>query len=114
MDKSLYKKLLWKKINIARKNREMSWARLAMLIGIDRRCLCTMRGAMSEPRASRCLTIAQVLGLTVDELLDPRIDIPETFRTDPENRFYPPRRAAEYWKCKEDIQEEAESKANMH
>lgn len=96
LDRQSYRELLWKKIDIARRNAGMSWARLARLMGINRRNLCDMKSKKCEPRPSRCLTIATILGITCDELIDPRIEIPETFRTDPNNVYYPANVEARY------------------
>ena len=64
-----------------------------------------MRANKTEPRPSRCLEIAGVLGLTCDELLDPRIDVPETWRTDPENKFFPANSAARFWERRRELAE---------
>ena len=64
----------------------MSQASMAKLIGINRRNLCDMKAKKCEPRPSRCLTIAIILWIACDELIDPRIEIPETFRTNHNNQ----------------------------
>ena len=74
----------------------MSQASMAKLIGINRRNLCDMKAKKCEPRPSRCLTIAIILWIACDELIDPRIEIPETFRTNHNNRYYPANVEARY------------------
>lgn len=105
LDRDSYKELLWKKIDTARKNKSLSWTRFSRLLGLNRRTVCLMRANKTEPRPSRCLEIAGVLGLTCDELLDPRIDVPETWRTDPENKYFPANSAARFWERKREIAE---------
>jgi len=58
------------RIRQAREQADISQAELARRIGISKNAMNTIEGGQSDPRVSRIVAIARVLGLSTDTLLD--------------------------------------------
>ena len=53
-----------------RKKRRLSQEKLAEMVGVDRSNVAKWEAGVHKPRADMLLTLARVLGCTVDELLN--------------------------------------------
>lgn len=58
------------RIRKAREQADISQAELARRIGISKNAMNTIEGGQSDPRVSRIVAIARVLGVSTDTLLD--------------------------------------------
>ena len=72
---SEYNGLFWKKLDIARRNRKMSWGELSRQIGMTRPNLLRARERNRLFQVPRVFTICDVLNISMDELCDPDIEI---------------------------------------
>jgi transcriptional regulator with XRE-family HTH domain len=61
--------LLGTRIRKARQQVNISQAELALRIGISKQAMNAIEGGATDPRASRIVAIAQVLGVSTDALL---------------------------------------------
>jgi transcriptional regulator with XRE-family HTH domain len=77
------------RIRKARENARISQAELARRIGISKTAMNAIEGGATDPRASRIVAIAQVLGVSTDALLlgtsapGKRVHTPTALRTRP-------------------------------
>ena len=74
-----YDDIFWKKLDIARRNRQISWGELARQISISRHSLLVSRKRKTIFKVPRMITLCDVLQVSMDELCDPRIDIEPTY-----------------------------------
>ncbi len=70
-----YNKMFWKKLDIARRNRKISWGELARQMNMTRPRLLTARKNCRLFRVSRVFTLCDILDISMDELCDPDIEI---------------------------------------
>ena len=66
------------RIRQAREQADISQAELARRIGISKNAMNTIEGGQSDPRVSRIVAIARVLGVSTDTLLDMQEKPPAT------------------------------------
>ena len=66
------------RIRKAREQADISQAELARRIGISKNAMNTIEGGQSDPRVSRIVAIARVLGVSTDTLLDMQPKPPAT------------------------------------
>jgi len=66
------------RIRQARERADISQAELARRIGISKNAMNTIEGGQSDPRVSRIVAIARVLGVSTDTLLDMQEKPPAT------------------------------------
>ncbi len=80
MSLSQYDEIFWKKLDIARRNRKISWGELARQMSISRHNLLVCRQRKTIFRVYRIVTLCDVLQISMDELCDPRIDIEPNYK----------------------------------